>query len=62
MTLKKIGIWCSAALIVYLLFSYASYHFERWWNYNRGYESQVTQTICELVKPDSLKNPERCRK
>jgi len=27
----------------------------RWFNYNLGYESQVRDTIIEMVKPEALK-------
>jgi len=32
----------------------------RWWNYNMpfGYEDQVRDTICEMVKPEALKEGE----
>jgi hypothetical protein len=26
----------------------------RWWNYNMGYESQVTETVCAMVKHEHL--------
>jgi len=37
------------------------YFIKRWWNYNLGYESQVTDTICVMVKPEALINPEDCK-
>jgi len=29
----------------------------RWWNYNMpfGYEDQVRDTVCEMVKPEALR-------
>lgn len=42
------------------LVSYAGYQFNRWWNYSWSYESKVQETVCEMVKPEYLKNPEQC--
>lgn len=40
---------------------YCSYEYDRWKNYNFGYESQVTDTICALVKSEALKDPSMCQ-
>lgn len=32
----------------------------RWWNYTWGYETQVQETVCEMVKPEYLKDPSDC--
>lgn len=37
------------------------YQAKRWWNYYWGYASQVETSICEMVKPEYLKNPEKCK-
>ena len=37
------------------------WQFKRWWNYNWGYESQVTRTVCEMVKPEYLIDPSKCK-
>jgi hypothetical protein len=52
------GIICVVLLLVVI--AWGSYHFQRWWNYTWSYESQVTDTICEMVKPEYLKHPEKC--
>jgi hypothetical protein len=36
------------------------YQFDREWNYSRAYEGKVQETICEMVKPEYLKNPKDC--
>ena len=40
---------------------YGMWQLKRWFNYSWGYESQVTSTVCEMVKPEYLKNPSRCK-
>ena len=47
-------------IVVVIAVSWASYQFNRWWNYTWSYESQVTDTICEMVKSEHLKKPEKC--
>ena len=49
-----------AVLVIIGLISWGGWHLKRWWNYTWGYESQVTETVCEMVKPEYLKNPSRC--
>jgi len=39
---------------------YGMWQIKRWWNYAFGYESQVQGSICEMVKPEYLKTPEKC--
>lgn len=39
---------------------YGAWKLNRWWNYSWGYESQVTATICEMVKPEYLVDPSEC--
>ncbi len=36
------------------------YQVKRAWNYSMGYERQVTDTVCKMVKPESLVNPDAC--
>jgi len=36
------------------------YQVKRAWNYNMGYERQVTDTVCKMVKPEFLVNPDDC--
>jgi len=47
-------------VLVILSVSYGGYQFKRWWNYKWGYAAQVQTTVCEMVKPEALINPERC--
>ncbi len=60
---KKIPWWVSAAaaVILVVVFIYGSWQLKRWFNYSWGYESQVTSTVCAMVKPEYLKNPSRCK-
>lgn len=37
-----------------------SYHYDRWKNYKFGYESQVRESVCNMVKPEALINPSDC--
>lgn len=61
--LKLVGV-VSAILVVIMiagyLFWYLPYQYERSKNYKLGYESHVRATVCEMVKPEHLKNPEDC--
>jgi len=56
--LVGVGIVCAAILVG--LF-YGAFVFKRWWHYKWGYEASVNVTICELVKPEALKNPGLCK-
>ena len=51
-------------VVIVLLFIgglyYTAFIFKRNWNYAWGYESQVQETICEMVKRDQLVNPNQC--
>lgn len=57
--LKIIGY---AIIVIVLIISVpvGCYQVKRAWNYNMGYESQVTDTVCKMVKPESLVNPDDC--
>ena len=43
-----------------VLIPYGCYQAKRSWNYSAGYESKVRDSICDMVKPASLKNPDDC--
>lgn len=47
-------------VICFGLFIWGGWHLKRWINYSWGYESQVTETVCTMVKPEYLKDPSRC--
>ena len=47
--------------VIIVAISYGGWQLKRWWNYNWGYESQVTQTVCDMVKPEYLKQPNNCK-
>lgn len=51
--------WLLAIIICALIIGviYGMYLAGRWLQYNFGYESQVRSTVCEMVKPEYLKEP-----
>jgi len=49
-----------AGIIVFGLLVYGGWHLKRWFNYSWGYESQVTETVCSMVKPEHLIDPKKC--
>lgn len=58
--MKKLGPYI-IALILIALVSYGGWHLKRWFNYTWGYQSDVTKTVCELVKPEALVDPTKCK-
>lgn len=52
------------ALLFIAVVGYVGWQFKRQWNYSWAYESMVEQTaekkVCEMVKPEYLKDPEKC--
>lgn len=46
--------------ILFAAGTYLSYAFKRSWNYNWAYKSRVEQTVCEMVKPEYLIDPNDC--
>lgn len=55
-----VGLLAAIVLVGYI-FWYLPYQYERSKNYKLGYESHVKGTICEMVKPEHLVNPEVCQ-
>ncbi len=55
-TATEVGTAAGVILVV-LLFIYGMWHVARVWNYSWGYEDMVQETICEMVKPEFLKEP-----
>jgi len=47
----------SACGIAYITFAYLILELARAWNYSMSYESTVKETVCEMVKEDSLNVP-----
>jgi len=39
---------------------YGAFQIKRAWNYSWGYESKVQWSVCDMVKPEALKEPEKC--
>ncbi len=49
-----------AGVILFVVVIYTSWSIQRWFNYSMGYENNVRSTVCEMVKPEYLKNPGDC--
>ena len=47
-------------VILAVVITYYGWQFKRWVHYSWSYETQVTQTVCKMVKPEYLKNPSDC--
>lgn len=48
------------SIIVVIIISglgYAGWVFQKKWNYYWSYENMVKQTVCDMVKPEHLKQP-----
>lgn len=60
--LTKIPSWGIYLLvgIFFIAITYYGWQFKRWIHYSWSYETQVTQTVCKMVKPEYLKNPSEC--
>lgn len=37
------------------------YYLKRWWNVFWYYGDEMKETVCEMVKPEYLKNPDECK-
>lgn len=49
------------AVVVFAVIAWGAWKFQRSWNYSWAYENFVRGTICEMVKPEYLKNPQQCK-
>jgi len=43
-------------IIAVLVIGYSTWQIKRWVNYSWGYQSQVRSTVCEMVKPEYIKD------
>jgi len=50
-----------AALAIVGLVTYGGWRITKWWNYSWGYNSSVVDTVCKMVKPEHLKDPNACK-
>lgn len=48
-------------LIVLIPILYGGWHLKRWFNWSFGYSNDTKTIVCEMVKPEYLKNPEDCK-
>ena len=59
--MAKLILYGVLILVLLIGIPYGIYKFKRWWNYSvGGYSTAVEGTVCEMVRPEYLKNPERC--
>jgi len=47
-------------IMLFLLVVVLPWQVRRWWHYTWSYESKVHGTVCEMVKPEALKDPTQC--
>lgn len=45
------------AIVLIPMFIYGAWTIARKWNYSLGYEGMVRETVCEMIKPEHLKQP-----
>ena len=57
--MKEFGVLLVIVVIIAGI-TYGGYQIKRAWNYSWGYESKVQWEICDMIKPEALKDPERC--
>ena len=43
------------AFVLLIVLAVGGYYVKRWFNYNVGYESRVSTTVCQMVKPEFLR-------
>ena len=48
-------------IIIVAGLSYGMWQLGRHINYSLSYEDMVQETVCEMVKPEHLKNPKGCK-
>ena len=48
-------------IILLIAVVYGLFLLKRWFNYEMSYESQVLQSLCEHIKPQSLIDPSICQ-
>ena len=49
------------AIIIVTGLAYGGFKIQRWFHWTFSYEDDVKTTVCEMVKPEYLKNPEVCK-
>lgn len=50
-----------SAFVLCGLIAYFGWMVARQWNYHWGYEQMVKDTVCEMVKPEHLKDKSDCK-
>lgn len=58
--MKLLSMWVVGLVFVALL-AYGGFKLQRWFHWNWGYESQVVETVCEMVNPEYLIDPSKCK-
>lgn len=49
------------AVVLFVAAVYGLWQLSRTINYNISYADMVEETVCEMVKPEHLKEPEKCQ-
>lgn len=49
------------ACLLFVGLTYGVWQLSRTINYSLSYEDMVQETVCEIVKPEHLKEPEKCK-
>lgn len=58
--LEVVGI--ALAMVIVCAIVYGSWQLGRHINYSLSYEDMVRKTVCEMVKPEHLKDSKQCEK
>jgi len=57
---KRPIVFYTTVLIISVLLAYGGWHLERWINWDLAYGDDVQTVVCEMVKPEALKDPSVC--
>ncbi len=53
-------IFYSLIFVLVVAFGIAAWNLERWINWDLAYGDDVRLAVCEMVKPEALKDPSMC--
>ena len=59
-TTKNPIVYIVMIIVIFVLVSYGAWHLKRWFNWELGYSNDVKMAVCEMVKPEMLKDPSVC--
>ena len=55
-------IFFSLILVLVVAFGIGAWNLKRWVNWELAYGDDVKMAVCEMVKPEALKDPSVCKK